>query len=263
MKNALKAGTRQSIPIRELTPHPLAQRKFDPAHAARIEREFDPALFGTPTVAETKKGTKWIVDGQHRVKGALGWLNGDANQCVECLVIPVEDDAEAAWLFLGLNDHKAVTALNKFVVRIVGKDETAIGITAVLERFGLKVDYQRSDGVVQAVEACESLFSRDRGALLLERTIRVLHSTWGAEADAYHGQLIRGLGLLLNKHGTAVDDAELVRKLAKRSGPLGLLGRARDLKSAMGVSVAQAVYECIRNEYNKGRRTERIEDRAA
>jgi hypothetical protein len=55
----------------------------------------------------------------------------------------------------------------------------------------------------------------------------------------------------------------LVRKLAKKSGPLGVIGRARDLKAAIGGSIAQAVAEHIRAEYNKGRRTERLEEKAA
>lgn len=263
MKNALKTGTKQSIALRDLEPHPHAQRKFDPNHAAQMAGAFDPALLGTITVAETKRGKRWVVDGQHRKAAALQWLEGDATQCVECLVIPVEDDAEAARLFLGLNNHKAVRTLDKFLVRVHAKDAIALGVTTVLDRFGLHVDHSRGDGIVQAVDACEGIFGRQRGALLLERTVRVLHSAWGRDPDAYHGQLIRGLGILLGKHGTAVDDDELVRKLAKRGGPLGLVGRAREMRSAMGVSAAQAVYECIRNEYNKGRRTERLEDRAA
>lgn len=262
-RNALKAGTRQSIPLNDLEPHPTAQRKFDPTHAAQMASEFDPALLGALTVAETKRGKRWIVDGQHRHAAALRWLDGDGDQRVECMVVPVEDDAEAARLFLGLNNHKSVRTLDKFIVRIVAKDATAIGVVAILDRFGLKVDRSRGEGVVQAVDACETLFDRQRGALLLERTVRILHAAWGRDPDAYHGQLLRGVGILLSKHGNAVDEDDLVRKLAKRGGPLGVIGRARELRSAMGVSVAQAVYECIRNEYNKGRRVERLEDRAA
>jgi len=262
-KNTLKAGTREFIAIRELEPHPLAQRKLDPNHAMEIAKEFDPAAMGQITVAKTKKGKKWVVDGQHRRLGALTWLGGDGSQCIECLVVPVEDDAEAANLFLLLNNHKAVRTLDKFLVRVTAKDPIALGVVAILDGFGLRVEHSRADGVVQAVDACESLLNRQRGAALLERTIRILHTAWGTEPDAYHAQLIRGLGLLLTKHGTAVSDDELVRKLAKRGGPLGLIGRARDIRNAMGFSIVQAMYECLKNEYNKGRRTERLEDKAA
>lgn len=262
-KNALKAGTKQSIALRDLEPHPLAQRQFDSAWAAVIYKEFDPAALGTLTVAVTKRGKKWVVDGQHRMKAALQWLDGDNAQCVDCMVVPVDNDAEAARLFLLLNNHKAVLNRDKFIVRIVAEDPVALGIMAVLQKFGLRVARNPGRGIVRAVDACEFLFKRQRGALLLERTVRVLHSAWADDPDAYSGKLLRGLGLLLAKFGAAVEDEELIRKLAKRGGPLGLIGRSRDLKSAMGVSAAHAMRECIRLEYNKGRRGGGLEDHAA
>lgn len=263
MKQAFKAGSERWIPLRELEPHPQAQRKLDPKHAEAIASAFDPALMGIITVAETKRGRRWIVDGQHRKVAALQFVNGDGNQTVKCNVIEVEDDAEAARLFLGLNKHKTVLTLDKFMVRVAAKDPVALGIVGTLARYELHIDRTRGVGVVQAVDALESVFSRQRGAMLLERVIRTLHNAWGHDPDAYSGQLVRGLGLLLHKFGTAVDDEELIRKLAKRGGPLSLIGRARDLRNAMGVSIAQAVYEVIRTEYNKGRRTEKLEERAA
>lgn len=262
-KPSFKAGNERWIPLRELEPHPQAQRKLDQAHADRIAAEFDPALLGLITVAETKRGRRWIVDGQHRKVAALAFVNGDGNQTVKCNVIEVEDDAEAARLFLGLNRHKTVLTLDKFMVRVTAKDPVALGIVGILARYELHIDRTRGAGVVQAVDALESVFSRQRGALLLERVIRMLHNAWGVDPDAYHGQIVRGLGLLLHKFGTAVDDEELIRKLAKSGGPLTLIGRSRALRAAMGVSIAQAVYECIRNEYNKGRRTEKLEERTA
>lgn len=263
MKQAFKAGTERWIPLRELEPHPQAQRKLDPKHVASIAADFDPALMGTITVAETKRGRRWIVDGQHRAKAALEFIGGDGTQQVKCNVIEVDDDAEAARLFLGLNRHKTVLTLDKFMVRVTAKDPVALGIVGILARFELHIDRTRGSGVVQAVDALESVFSRQRGALLLERTIRILHNAWGADPDAYSGQILRGLALLLHKFGTAVEDDELIRKLAKSGGPLTLIGRSRALRTAMGVSVAQATFECIRNEYNKGRRSGGLHEKAA
>lgn len=262
-KDSFKVGKAQSIPIKDLRPHPLAQRGLDARHVERIAQNFDPALLGEITVARTKKGQLWIVDGQHRVAGALAFLNGDSNQQIACRVIDVDDDAEAASLFLGLNTHKSVGALDRFKVRVVAEDAIALGITSILDRYALRVSVVRAEGTVQAVDACESVFKRDRGALLLDRVIRILNQAWGKDPDAYNGQLVRGLGLLLSKYNGAVDDAELVRKLAKKSGPNGVLGRARDLKIGIGGSMPQAVAEHIRGEYNKGRRTEKLEERAA
>lgn len=262
-RNAFKVGTSRYIALEDLKPHPLAQRRLDMRHAEKIAGDFDPALFGELTVAITKRGTQWIIDGQHRHYGALKFLNGEAQQQVACRVVEVEDDAEAARLFLGLNTHKSVHTLDRFKVRVIAKDPIALGVVAILARYNLIVSETNHEGHVRAVDACESLLIRASGALLLDRVIRVLNRTWGREADAFNGQLIRGLGLLLAKYNGSVDDAELIKKLAKKSGPLSLLGRARDLKVAIGGSMAQAVAEHIRGEYNKGRRTEKLEDKAA
>lgn len=262
-KHALKIGTRQSIPLSDLKAHPKAQRNFDAGHAAQMVAAFDPALLGTITVARTKRGALWIVDGQHRTAATLQWLDGDKTQCIECNVIDVESDEDAAKLFLGLNNHKSVQSLDKFLVRVVACDPVALGIVATLESVGLRVHRSRGDGVVQAVAACEFLFKKQRGALLLERVVRVLHDAWGSTPDAYHEQLIRGLGALFAKHGTAVEDEDLVRKIAKRSGPLSWIGRARALRDAKGGSLAAAMCECIQEEYNKGRRIGRLTDKAA
>lgn len=262
-KPSFKAGNERWIPLRELEPHPLAQRKLDQRHADRIAAEFDPALLGIITVAETKKGRRWIVDGQHRKVAALAFVNGDGSQTIKCNVIEVEDDAEAARLFLGLNCHKTVLTLDKFMVRVTASDPVAVGIVAILKKYGLRIDRTRNRGVVQAVDALESVFERQRGALLLERVVRTLNNVWGDDPDAYSGQLVRGLGLLLHKYGTAVDDEDLTRKLAKSGTPLNMMGRAKNLRAAMGVSIAQATFECIRTEYNKGKRSGGLEEKAA
>ena len=63
-RSALKAGTKEWIPLGQLVPHPLAQRKYDPAHAAQIAAGFDPALVGTIHVAKTKRMIQRAVEVQ-------------------------------------------------------------------------------------------------------------------------------------------------------------------------------------------------------
>lgn len=260
MKDAFQPGTTRFIALKDLTPHPLAQRRFDEARAKQIADEFDPALLGEITVAETKRGKSWVVDGQTRRAACLLFLEADGTQQVLCRVIPVDNDAEAARLFLGLNNHKAVRVFDKFVVRAVAKDPVVLGIIAILDKHGLAVERYLVEGKIRAVDALESVFSRDGGGKLLDRVIGILHRTWGRDPDAYHGSIIRGLALLLSRYDKLIDNDELVRKMAKHSGPLGLIGRARDLKAAIGGSAAQAIAEHIRREYNKGRRNDRLSD---
>lgn len=263
MKYALKAGSEQWIRLSDLKAHPNAQRQLRLEHGDAIAKAFDPAKLGTITVARTKRGQLWVVDGQHRVYAALKFLDGDGEQCMRCMVIDVDTDADAATLFLGLNNHKTVLTLDKFMVRVVAKDPIAVGIVAVLTEHGLRVARTRGTGTVQAVDACEKIFSRQRGAALFDRVIRISSGAWGTDPDAYHAQILRGLDILLSKYGTQVDDTDLIRKLAKNGGPLGIIGQARDLRSVMGISMAQAMCERLKNEYNKGKRVDRLDEKAA
>lgn len=262
-KTSLNPGERRSIALRDLEPHPIAQRRLDPNRVNDLASRFDPALIGEITVTQTKRGKLWVVNGQHRVAAALQWLDGDGRQCVECKVIPVADEAEAGRLFLGLNDAKAVPMYDRFAVRVVARDPIATGVVAVLEQFNLRVGRAKGPNIVLAVGACEAVFARQRGAQLLSRTIGLLHRMWGSDPDAYAGQLIRGVSLLLIKHGDVVNEDDFVRKIVKARGPLKWLARGREFATSAGCSVAQGVYDRMRDEYNKGRRSGALGDKAA
>lgn len=252
-------GKLEWIPLGELSVHPKAQRVFNQAWGEKLAATFDPEKAQIITVVKTKRGKYLIVDGQHTCYGALRFVGGDKSQCVLCRVFEGDDDASAAQRFLDGNNRLGVRTLDEFLVRVTANDPVALGIVAILSSFDLRVDRSRGKGVVQAVTACESVMGRQRGALLLERVIRILHDAWGDDPDAYSGNLIRGLALVLHKYGPNVDDVVLSSKLAKCSKAATFIGFARGLRSIRGMSMAQAVYERILEEYNKGRRVGRLE----
>jgi hypothetical protein len=261
-RNALKAGKREFLRMGDLKPHPRAQREMDMRRVAEIAEHFDPAALGTITVVRLPNGKCWIVDGQTRSEAARVFLNGDDSQMLECIVIPVENDQEAGELFLKLNNHKPVSTFDKFLVRLLAKDATAVAIEAIIKSHGLRISKSRGAGVVQAVAVLESTFNRPHGSALLDRTISIVRAAWGDNPDAYSGVIIGGLSILLSKHGAAVESAEMAKKLAKL-GPNSLVGYARQTAQVERMSVKLAAEKVIRNEYNKGRRVNRLEERAA
>lgn len=263
MSKRIGGGKLEWLALGVLAPHPKAQRRFKPAWAEQLAANFDPDAIDIITVSRNKRGHNLIVDGQHRHAAALKFVDGDGTQLVLCRVFDGDDDATAAIRFLKGNHKLGVGTLDKFMVSVQAKDATALGIVAILDRYELAVDYTRRDGAVQAVDALRAAFTRQRGAMLLDAVIRTLHEAWGHNPDAYSGQLVRGVTLAFVKWGDVIDGDVLARKLAKSGTPVDWIGRARSLAGAMGVSVAQGVAECIRNEYNKGRRTERLDDKAA
>lgn len=260
MTKRIGGGKLDWIPLGTLKAHPKAQRRFKPAWAEELAANFDPDAIDIITVSRNKRGQDLVVDGQHRVAAALKFVDGDGTQQVLCRVFDGDDDATAALRFLKGNHKLGVGTLDKFMVSIEARDATALGVVTILDRYGLAIDYNRRDGAVQAVDALKSTFARQRGAMLLDAVIRTLNEAWGKNPDAYSGQLIRGVALAFVKWGEVIDGDVLARKLAKTGTPIDWIGRARSLAGAMGISIAQAIAECVRNEYNKGRRTDRLGD---
>lgn len=259
--HTLMTTTQQWMRLGDLQPHPLAQRvRFDKAHVQKMVENFDPNALGVITVARTRRHQLWIVDGQHRHAAAIQYLGGDVEQLILCNVVDVENDAEAGELFLLLNNHKAVRTFDKFLVRIVAQDTTAVAIVAILAHHGLRVSTQTGAGIVKSVDALEWIFDRNGGAALLDRVLSILHGAWGDDTDAYNGQLMRGVALLLMRYGNVVEQDDLVRKLAKSGTAARMIGQGRELATLTRTSAAYAVAERIRLEYNRSRRVSRLED---
>lgn len=255
MKGRLNGGKQEWVPLRDLNPHPELQRTFDQRRATKYAKDFNPAALGVLVLVETRNGKRWLIDGQHRRAAALEFVDGDATQEVLCIIHRIADDAEAAKLVRQLNDYKRWNALKAFQNRVTEKDSAAVAVTEILSRYQLRVAATRGDGTVQAVDACENVFAASNGAKVLDATVRTLWNSWGRDPDAFHSQLIRGLALFLRKYGGDVDETDLFRKLAKSGTPLALIGRSRELKSIMQNQLPHAVAECIRQIYNKGRRS--------
>lgn len=247
----LNAGKFLNLSVDDLQVHPKAQRAFDEKWANKLAATFDPDAFGALTIVRVK-GKYYIVDGQHRWMAARSALG--AGQLIPCMVFDVETPEEAAGLFLAANKHKNVKALDKFFVQLVRRDANALAVQAILKKHDLAISRNGSEGCVRAVDACISVFNRQRGAQTLDRVIGILRSAWGRDADAYHSALIRGLGVIIAKYGEALDDGDLARKLAKECTPLAFIGKVRALQSAQGSTIALAAAAKFIITYNKGRR---------
>lgn len=240
--------------LEELRVHPKVQRGFKKKWAEHIAANFDPDAFGEIYVTRAAKGYL-IWDGQHRVAAAKIALG--EKQKVYCRVYDL-DTADVADRSLKLNDAKRWMALDRFGLRVISGEPTALAIKKTLGKYGLCVGRSRGPAVVQAVTACDWVFTKAGGAETLDWVVRILNGAWGRDPDAYDQRLLRGAALVCNRYNGDIHDADLQDKLSKQGGPGRLLGRARDLAKAAGESVPRAVAEVITNEYNKGRRTTRL-----
>lgn len=245
----------KQLPVQDLIVDPNVQRALDRSRASRIAEELDMHAIGVITVSRRTNGSYHVVDGQHRVE-ALRLAGGD-NEKVTCRIfdgLTIEGEAK---LFRLLNNTTKLQAIDKFRVRVVEGEPTAVDISQILAAHGWKVNLQSTAGYFSAVAAAERIYLRDRDAF--ERTIVTVTRAWGHDAAAVDGRLVEGIGLVYARYGDALGDADLVEKLARYpGGPGHLLGNARGMKDLMRITLVVAVADIVVELYNKGRRTRAV-----
>jgi hypothetical protein len=85
-------------------------------------------------------------------------------------------------------------------------------------------------------------------------------SVWGrAGGAAFEGKMVEGLATVFEHYKTEIDQAALVKKLAKYAGgAAAVMGDAKGLRSHRKTSLARCVAELISECYNSGRRFKRL-----
>lgn len=235
-----------------------AQRGLNRRRVERIKDNFDPYAIGRIQVAQVN-GTFHIVDGQHRVE-AVRELWGE-KEMVPCDVIPAHSPAEAAELFLKVNDErKPVQAIDRFRIAVVAGRPDEVEVNALLESLGYEVGFDSTDGTFAAVGAAMSVY-RKHGADTLKDALLVIRATWGMTRDSVHSSLVQGYASLLASQGPHVDRKRLVDRVAKEYTPARLIGAAKTSREMFRGTVPSNVERVLVATYNHGLRTEiRLEE---
>lgn len=270
----VKSGSRKVLPGREPTSREWIalsdlysdeayQRPIDETRVVRMRDAFDPDALGLPFVAEMKEvggsGRFAVIDGQHRVELAR-LMYGDA-QIIECEVIRGITRGRAAELFRLRNRATKPRALDVFLAGVTAGDPECVAIDRVVRAAGLRVARGGADRTIEAVVALQRVYRGDRAVgagadpVALKRTLTVCNAAWGPNADAFLGDVVHGIGMVVVRHAELLNDDELSRKLRGYSGgPVRLLGDAKGLRVVVGGSVAHAVAAVVTRLYNRGRR---------
>lgn len=245
---------------RIFTDHTVNTRYVDDAWVDRRVAAFDPDKLGVPVVSERENGRFACLDGQNRLELCRRAGYGDSK--IECRVFHNLTPAQEAALFLGHNDSRQVGTYHKFVARVTAEDPDAVAINNIVKAAGWELSYYLADKKIAAVAAVETIYKTGRldpvdgrGATL-KATLAIATEAWGHSQDAANGQVLRGIGLLVNRHHSILEIPALVKKLSTfRNGPLGILADARGLHQYTGGPIAACVAETLVRIYNSHRRT--------
>lgn len=225
-----------------------AQGNFKPAHAAAIAARFDLEAVGFPVVS-LRDGCYYLIDGQHRVKGALLFGFSETDK-LQMEVYEGLTEAEEAELFLERNSIKAKSAWDKYHVAITAGRDEECAIDRCVRAQNLAVAPHRSHGTIAAINPLRKLF-RMGGGPLVSKTVRVARDAYGERG--FDGPVIEGIGLFFHRYGSAADEALTIERLAKTPGGLnGLVLPAEKLRQSMGENKPTCIAAQIAVLYNRG-----------
>lgn len=261
-RHASKHG---QVLVSDLNIDPKAQRKLSMQWVNEHVDQFDVDQLGFIVVNIRDDGTPYVVDGQHRVElmRAVGW--GD--QRIHAEIFRGLTLTEEAALFNARNDRRAVRKFDHFRISITAGDPRACEIDKIVTSAGLSITDGQVDGGITAVDKLEKIYdgggitSMREGHHALTRTLSTIKNAWGTSQAGFNGSLLYGIGLVQLRYNGKIDQKALATKLGPiKGGAPGLLGNARALREMTGRPVHHCVAALVVDIYNKGRRTEKLED---
>lgn len=186
------------------------QRPLSLLRVKKYAREFDVIKAGTILVSKRANGTYWIIDGQHRyfAMKTLGL------QLIACLVHEGLTYEQEAAMFRFVNDNKVVSPLEKLNADVQWGDEFSINLIALCEKHGFTLDAKNPRKEFRSVKALQDIYSYDNGTTL-ERIFRIVNAAYPTEKSRTLNKVLRGIFIFLKKHGDAIDEKNLIKRLAK------------------------------------------------
>lgn len=239
-------ATYEWINIDTMRISPRAQREQKPGKIQNIARNFDPDKLGIPTVSR-RDGHHWVTDGGHRVEAmrALG-MGGHE---VYCKVLHGLTEQQEAELFLGLNEINPVTALDRFQVAVVADREIEVDIDRIVRKQGMHVG--GGTGGIKSVSALKTIYVNG-GPESLAQTIRIISESYGDLG--FKAPIIGGIGLVTQRYGDKLDEAQMIQKLhTARGGLAALINGAGMKREQTGEPTRECHAAAAVDLYNRGK----------
>jgi len=195
------------------------------------------------------QGHYHIVEGQHRV-WAVRAVFGDEEK-LKCRMVNASDPARAAEIFLGINaGRKAVKPVPQFLVAVTAKREPQTSINRLVGKLGYRVQASKADYSISAVNSL--IYVHDRqGFDVLHATLLTLKNSWGGDATAFQGDLIRGYAIFINEFPHMIP-SRMSDVIPKAFSPNQLLAASRLYAEQHRVPLLEGVSETVRARYNRG-----------
>jgi hypothetical protein len=222
----------EQIPIKNLVSNQVYQRNLSIRHIQRTTAHFDLYQIN-PIKVSRRNGSNYVINGQHTIE-IIAVVSGSRETPVWCMVYDELDYIVEADIFA--NQQKYVKPLSPYEIFMAnieaGNDEQLI-IKSLVESYGLKLAPGRVLCGICAVSCLEQIYKKS-GFHTLDRTLRLIVSTWEGDPMSLSASMLKGVSLLIDSYGDKVkDDAfrdrleafsaiEIIRNgKARRPGTIG------------------------------------------
>lgn len=236
----------------QLFADPAYQRDLDDVRVQRMADDYDPTLLGVLEVSDRCDGRFAILDGQHRWAVTREAHSDRELAPLVCQVhrgLTVEDEAR---VFFEIDTRrKALTGWDRWKARRGSGDQVVLDVERIVADAGLAVAPASRDGNVAATVALEKVY-RLGGDPLLSSTLTILKHGFGAVRDAFDGQLIQAVALILLTYGTdELDHGRLIEQL-QTIPPRQVKAKAQALKEAHRAEATRLCAAVMIDRYNAG-----------
>lgn len=244
------------LPLSSLTVDHRYQRLVNPHKVKQMVTNFRPGAIGALDVSARVNGTYAVIDGQHRLEALREVAPHQPVNCVVHTNLSAADEAELFHISNARRDKP--NPVDRFRARLFYRDERAVEIARIVDDAGLLIDLTTNANAgqnpiaINAVGALEKVYTFG-GEPILSRTLNILHATWPEDRMALSGDLLHGMGMVLNTYGDAVNTARLLGLL--QPIPLRkLLMEAAGHRALLGGATSTNIARAIVKHYNRGLR---------
>ncbi len=187
-----------ALPAAKLFVDHTYQRSLDQRRVDKMVAEYDPTLLGVLEVSDRGNSTFAILEGQHRWAAAS--LASGADVHLVCQVhrgLAVEDEARQ---FYDMDvRRRSLSGWDRWKARRGAGDPVVAHVEKIVSGFGLRVDSGSVDGLIGSTTTLENVYELGGEALLVS-TLTVLTAAYGDVRDAYDGQMIMGVALIMHNY---------------------------------------------------------------
>jgi hypothetical protein len=250
--NMEDGGSAEVLKISDLKVDVEYQRDLRHDLVEQIAREYDIVKAGPILVSRRRNGTLWVVDGQHRMAGAL--QAGEEEifaHVVEGLTVKTE-----AALRLARNDRRSDSTFEKFRTRLVMGDKKAEKMVEIAFQANTQINSAPNlHQGINAISSAEQLYDVDGTGVWFARVLKVINDAWGeVNAQTASAAMMKSIAWFIDRH-LAEGEAKYPEFIARleKAGAEDIRRKAVNQKAAMGGAMWLNHYRAMVEIWNFGR----------